>query len=74
MLEICEISETQLPRVHESSEPVGVLRPEVCERFGFRTDTVVCAGAGDNAAAAVGCGVIGDGTAIFPLAPLGRYL
>lgn len=71
MLEICGISETQLPRVHESSEPVGVLRPEVCERFGFRTDTVVCAGAGDNAAAAVGCGVIGDGNCNISLGTSG---
>ena len=61
MCHICEISAAQLPKIYESWDAVGTLRPDVAEKFGLRTDTVVCAGAGDNAAAAVGTGTVGAG-------------
>ena len=48
-------------RLHESWETVGSLLPGIAAKLGLRTDTTVCAGAGDNAAAAVGCGVVGGG-------------
>ena len=40
---------------------VGTLKPEVAEELGFSADVKVVAGAGDNAAAAVGTGTVGDG-------------
>ena len=61
MLDTCGMDETQLPRLHESWETVGSLLPGIAAKLGLRTDTTVCAGAGDNAAAAVGCGVVGGG-------------
>ncbi len=61
MLDICGIKEEHLPRLYESWEPVGRLLPDAAAKLGLREDTVVCAGAGDNAAAAVGCGVVGGG-------------
>ena len=61
MLEICSVTEEQLPELHESSDPIGRLTPEAAEALGLSEDVVVCAGAGDNAAAAVGCGAVGDG-------------
>lgn len=61
MLEICGISESQMPRLCESSEAVGTVKEELADELGLRADTVVCAGAGDNAAAAVGCGIVGPG-------------
>ena len=61
MLEICGITEEQMPRLYESWECVGTLTKEAAEATGLTTDVKVCAGAGDNAAAAVGCGVVGDG-------------
>ena len=61
MLDICGIDETQLPRVYESREVVGTLKPEVAQELGFPETVKVIAGAGDNAAAAVGTGTVGDG-------------
>ena len=61
MLELCGITEAQMPALFESYETVGTLRPEIAELLGFPQGVKVCAGAGDNAAAAVGTGVVGDG-------------
>lgn len=59
MMRLCGVTEKQMPKLYESYEAVGSLLPYVAERFGLRRETVVCAGAGDNAAAAVGCGIVG---------------
>ena len=61
MLELCGITEAQMPALYESYETVGTLKPEIAELLGFPQGVKVCAGAGDNAAAAVGTGVVGDG-------------
>lgn len=61
MLSACGITEAQLPTLHESYDAVGTLRPEMAERLGLSKETLVAAGAGDNAAAAVGTGTVGDG-------------
>ena len=61
MLEICGITEEQLPRLYESYEVVGTLKPEIAEELGLSASVKVIAGAGDNAAAAVGTGTVGDG-------------
>ena len=60
MMEICDVREEQLPKLYESWEVVGTLKPEVAEELGFSADVKVVAGAGDNAAAAVGTGTVGD--------------
>lgn len=61
MLDICRITEEQLPTLYESYEVVGTLKPEIAGELGIREDVKVIAGAGDNAAAAVGTGTVGDG-------------
>ncbi len=61
MLNICGVLESQLPKLYESWQPVGTLTAEAAETLGLPQSVVVCAGAGDNAAAAVGCGAVGDG-------------
>lgn len=61
MLNICGVHEEQLPKLYESSAAVGKLLPNLAETLGLSTGTVVCAGAGDNAAAAVGTGTVGAG-------------
>ena len=61
MLEICGITEEQLPKLYESYEVVGILKPDVANELGFSESVKVIAGAGDNAAAAVGTGTVGDG-------------
>ena len=60
MCELCGISEQMLPRLHESYEVVGTLKAEIAAELGLGTVKVI-AGAGDNAAAAVGTGVVGEG-------------
>ena len=62
MLELCGLTEDQLPRVYESYEKIGTLLPEVAAELGLPEGVVVCAGAGDNAAAAVGTGCVGAGS------------
>ena len=61
MLEICGISEELLPQLSESYEAVGTIRTELAQRLGVSKDVKIVAGAGDNAAAAVGTGTVGDG-------------
>lgn len=61
MLEICGIKESQLPKVYESWQVVGTLKKSIADELGFGGDVKIVAGAGDNAAAAVGTGTVGDG-------------
>lgn len=61
MLKICHVDIGQLPKLYESYEVTGTLRKSVAERLGLREGVKVTAGAGDNAAAAVGTGTSGDG-------------
>ena len=61
MMELCGVTQAQLPRLLESYEPVGTLLPEFARRFGINEKAVVVAGAGDNAAAAVGTGTVDQG-------------
>ena len=61
MMEICGVTEEQLPKLYESYEIVGSMKEELANEFGFTGNVKVAAGAGDNAAAAVGTGTVGDG-------------
>ena len=61
MLDICGISESQMPKLYESYAPIGTITPSVAVQLGLPENVIVCAGAGDNAAAAVGTGVVGEG-------------
>ena len=61
MLSICGISEGQMPLLFESYECIGTVKPEIAKLLGIPETVRVCAGAGDNAAAAVGTGVVGAG-------------
>ena len=61
MLEICGISETQMPALFESYQCIGTVKPEIAKILGLGENVKVAAGAGDNAAAAVGTGVVGEG-------------
>lgn len=80
MLELCGLRAGQLPDLHESYEAVGAVAPEVARELGLPGGVVVAAGAGDNAAAAVGCGCVGSGAMNISLGtsgtvfiPLARY-
>lgn len=61
MIGICSITAAQLPSLYESYDVIGTIKPEIAEKFGLSADVKVVAGAGDNAAAAIGTGTIGNG-------------
>ena len=61
MMEICDVKEEQLPKLFESYEVTGSLTEEAAAALGLTTNCKIAAGAGDNAAAAVGTGTVGDG-------------
>ena len=61
MLEICGVTEAQMPKLFESYQCIGTVKPEIAKLLGIPETVKVCAGAGDNAAAAVGTGVVGEG-------------
>ena len=71
MLEICGVREEQLPRLYESYEVVGEVLPEIAAAWGLPENVRVIAGAGDNAAAAVGTGTVKDGSCNISLGTSG---
>ena len=71
MMEICGVKEGQLAQIFESYEVVGTLKPELAKEFGLSEDVKIAAGAGDNAAAAVGTGTVGDGSCNISLGTSG---
>ena len=71
MCDICHISEEMLPKLYESYESVGTVLPEIAAELGIPATVKVAAGAGDNAAAAVATGTVGDGNCNISLGTSG---
>lgn len=71
MIDICGIREDMLPGLYESYEVVGTLKPDLAGELGFPETVRIIAGAGDNAAAAVGTGTVGDGQCMISLGTSG---
>lgn len=71
MCEICHISENMLPKLYESSACVGTVLPEIAAELGISAGVKVAAGAGDNAAAAVATGTVGEGNCNISLGTSG---
>jgi xylulokinase len=61
MLELGHVKEAWMPRLFESYEAVGTLTPAMAKALGLSQGVKIAAGAGDNAAAAVGTGTVGNG-------------
>ena len=70
MLDICSITEKQLPKLYESYDIVGKVKEDICKEFDFE-DVIVVAGAGDNAAAAIGTGTVKNGSCNISLGTSG---
>ena len=60
MCDICGITEDMLPKLFDSFEKVGELKHDLAAELGLKDGVVIAAGAGDNAAAAVGTGTVGN--------------
>ena len=71
MIKICGISEDMLPKLYESYEVVGTIKPELANELGLNDDIKIIAGAGDNAAAAIGTATVGDGACNISLGTSG---
>ena len=71
MLSLCHINETNLPKLYESYEVIGFLKKEISQEIGLSNNVKIVAGAGDNAAAAIGTGTIGNGACNISLGTSG---
>lgn len=71
MLDLCHIKESQLPKVFESYEVVGYIKKEIANELGLSNHVKIVAGAGDNAAAAIGTGTVGNGACNISLGTSG---
>jgi xylulokinase len=72
MLQACGLTLEAMPSLHEGPEPTGRLRANIAKRWGCGQVPIV-AGAGDNAAGAVGMGVVKSGRALLSLGTSGVY-
>tara|TARA_B100001063_G_scaffold35417_1_gene28978 strand:+ start:2818 stop:4275 length:1458 start_codon:yes stop_codon:yes gene_type:complete len=72
MLMACGLSEKHMPTLYEGNEITGYLTAKTAKRWGMKAVPVV-AGAGDNAAGAVGCGIVDAGQAMLSLGTSGVY-
>lgn len=72
MLQACHLSRDQMPALYEGSEITGALLPEVAKAWGMAAVPVV-AGGGDNAAGAVGVGMVDANQAMLSLGTSGVY-
>lgn len=72
MLSACNLSRDNMPALFEGCDITGELRPELARRWGMAAVPVV-AGGGDNAAGAVGVGIINPGQAMLSLGTSGVY-
>lgn len=71
MLKLLDIDPSLLAKVYESSEITGTLTPEAASFTGLSTKTAVVGGAGDNAAAAIGTGIVEEGKAFTTIGTSG---
>ena len=71
LLNMLNIDPSLLAKVYESCEVTGHISKAAAELTGLSEDTLVVGGAGDNAAAAVGTGVVEDGRAFTTIGTSG---
>lgn len=71
VLEALNLDEALFGKVYESCEVTGTLLPEIARMTGLPEQTKVVGGAGDNAAAAVGTGIVRDKTAFTTIGTSG---
>ncbi|HBC9088674.1 TPA: xylulokinase [Citrobacter koseri] len=72
MLNACQLTREHMPALYEGSDITGTVLPEVAHSWGMPAVPVV-AGGGDNAAGAVGVGMINAGQAMLSLGTSGVY-
>jgi xylulokinase len=71
MLEACGVQPDMMGKVYESPEVTCTLKDELAERYGYPKGLPIVAGAGDQAAGAVGSGVVTKGSVACSLGTSG---
>jgi xylulokinase len=71
LLAACDLNRSQMPQLVESNRPSACLRPEVAKAWGLGPEVIVAAGAGDNAASAIGIGAVQPGDGFISLGTSG---
>ena len=71
LLAATDLDRSHMPRLVEGSEVSGTLRSELAARWGIGAGCVIAGGGGDNAASAVGVGVVRAGQAFVSLGTSG---
>jgi xylulokinase len=71
VLAACGLNRSHMPRLVEGSEVSAHLKPEWCRRWGLPAHVPVAGGAGDNAASAVGMGLVRPGEGFVSLGTSG---
>ena len=71
LLKACGLTRAHMPRLVEGSEVSSFLTPAVCTRWGLPQRVPVAGGAGDNAASAVGMGLVRPGEGFVSLGTSG---
>jgi xylulokinase len=72
LLDACGLSPSTMPSLHEGNAVTGRLSQSLAERWGMNR-VPVAAGAGDNAAGAIGVGIVRHGQAMLSLGTSGVY-
>ena len=70
-LALTGLTEAQMPRLVEGSAASATLKPELAARWGLPAGVVIAGGGGDNAASAVGMGVVKPGDGFLSLGTSG---
>ncbi|MFT7775523.1 xylulokinase [Roseateles sp.] len=70
-LALTGLDERHMPRLVEGSDVSATLRPELAARWGLPANVVIAGGGGDNAASAVGMGVVKPGDGFLSLGTSG---
>ncbi|PTT77945.1 xylulokinase, partial [Pelomonas sp. HMWF004] len=70
-LALTGLTESHMPRLVEGSEPSAGLRHELAQRWGMKAGIAIAGGGGDNAASAVGMGVVQPGQGFLSLGTSG---
>jgi xylulokinase len=73
MLSATDLPQSAMPSLFEGTQATGKLRPALADEWGMSRDVVIAGGGGDNAAGAVGVGVIRSGQAFLSLGTSGVY-
>ncbi|MFT7771596.1 xylulokinase [Roseateles sp.] len=71
LLAACGLTRAQMPRLVESSQSSGLLKPGLAKAWGLGSEVTIAGGAGDNAASAIGIGATTPGDGFISLGTSG---